>query len=179
MSDTLAERLFARARKPRPVAGGTYLFHRGDPVRSLYLVCAGSVELVRHQENGASVILQRAGAGAILAEASAYSDTYHCDGVAVAPSEIRELTVPAFHRILGADRDLADGWAAYLAREVQASRYRGEILSKKTVAERLDGWLVWHDRGLPPKGAWKEVAGEIGVTPEALYREIARRRRGS
>lgn len=33
-----------------------------------------------------------------------------------------------------------------------------------------------HDSGLPAKGEWKSVAQQIGVSPEALYREIARRR---
>jgi hypothetical protein len=49
-------------------------------------------------------------------------------------------------------------------------------LSLKTVAERLEGWLIWRGGGLPPKGAWKDIAAEIGVSPEALYRELAKRR---
>jgi hypothetical protein len=49
-------------------------------------------------------------------------------------------------------------------------------VSLKTVAERLDAWLALHDDGLPPKGQRLRVASEIGVTPEALYRELARRR---
>jgi CRP-like cAMP-binding protein len=45
------------------------------------------------------------------------------------------------------------------------------------VAERFDAWL---DEGhsLPEKGRWKDVAAELGVTREALYRELARRRSG-
>jgi hypothetical protein len=30
---------------------------------------------------------------------------------------------------------------------------------------------------LPPKGEWKSVAEQIGVSPEALYRELSRRRK--
>lgn len=43
----------------------------------------------------------------------------------------------------------------------------------RTVWERLDGWLALHGE-LPPRGGWIEIAREIGVTPEALYRELAR-----
>jgi hypothetical protein len=43
------------------------------------------------------------------------------------------------------------------------------------VAERLAAWITLNGR-LPPKGRRREVASEIGVTPEALYRELGRRR---
>jgi CRP/FNR family transcriptional regulator, dissimilatory nitrate respiration regulator len=48
------------------------------------------------------------------------------------------------------------------------------VRSLKTVAARVDAWMSLNDRPLPPKG--RQVAAEIGVTPEALYRELADRR---
>jgi len=71
---------------------------------------------------------------------------------------------------------LAEAWAGHLAREVQATRLRAEILSLHGVAARLGAWLAAHGAALPPRGGWRILAQEIGVTPEALYREIARRR---
>jgi CRP-like cAMP-binding protein len=71
--------------------------------------------------------------------------------------------------------DFAQAWAAHLAREIQIMRFRSEVLSLKTVASRLDAWLAWQGE-LPLKGQWKEVANQIGVSPEALYREMAKRR---
>jgi hypothetical protein len=53
---------------------------------------------------------------------------------------------------------------------------RAEILSLKTVSARLDAWMDWNGGVLPNKGEWKLVAGEISVSPEALYRELGRRR---
>lgn len=70
-----------RCRK-RHFEGGQHLFHRGDPVTDLHVVLIGSIHLVRHQGDGSALIVQRAGAGSILAEASLYSDRYHCDAVA-------------------------------------------------------------------------------------------------
>ena len=75
------------------------------------------------------------------------------------------------------DQDFAEAWAAHLAGEVRNARLRAEILTLKTVSERLDAWLADRDH-LPEKGNWKAVAQEIGTSPEALYREIARRREG-
>jgi hypothetical protein len=53
-----------------------------------------------------------------------------------------------------------------------------ETVSLRTVAQRLDAWLAWNEDRLPGKGEWKAVAEEISVSPEALYRELAARRRG-
>lgn len=50
------------------------------------------------------------------------------------------------------------------------------MLSLKTVAERLDAWTAANQGAPPIKGEWKTVAVEMGVSPEALYRELAKRR---
>jgi CRP-like cAMP-binding protein len=49
---------------------GTYLFHQDDPVRVVYRLLDGAVQLRRQQAGGAWVVLQRAQAGTIRAEAS-------------------------------------------------------------------------------------------------------------
>lgn len=70
---------------------------------------------------------------------------------------------------------LADAWSAHLARSVQVARMRAEIRNLRTVAERVDAWQG-EGRALPEKGRWQDLAAELGVTREALYRELARRR---
>ena len=59
-------------------------------------------------------------------------------------------------------------------RETQDLRARVEVLRLRRLSDRLDAWLDL--RGPPPPGGWKAVAEAIGVTPTALYRELARRR---
>ena len=71
--------------------------------------------------------------------------------------------------------DLARAWASHLAKGVQTARMISEIRTLRTVSERLDAWLGEHGR-LPERGRWQEVAGELEVSREALYREFARRR---
>ncbi|MGE0233156.1 MAG: Crp/Fnr family transcriptional regulator [Flavobacteriaceae bacterium] len=164
-----------RASRRREMAAGEFLFHRDDPVRWMFLVIEGEIRLLRYQENGEPVILQRARDDEIPAEASLYSHSYHCD--AIAATDCRLLAVPkaAFHQRLKDDPGLYDAWSGGLAREVQRGRQRSEILTLRTVSQRLDAWLTWN-RDLPPKGRWLRLAQEIGVSAEALYREIARRR---
>lgn len=170
------EDIWREGTRERRLRDGEVLFRAGDPVRFLHRVQSGMMRLVRPLPHGAELVLQRARAGDVLAEASVFASDYHCDAVAAMPTRLE--VVPA-HRVIdaiGRDPGSAHAFARYLALEVQAARARAEILSLRTVGERLDAWLALNAGALPPKGRWREVAGEIGVTPEALYRELARRR---
>ena len=159
----------------RRVPAGAYLFHQNSKVENLFLVTAGEIQLVRHQTGGAALVLQRAFPGAVVAEASAFAATYHCDAIVRSDACVRGISRRRFLDLFRTDPKLSEAWAARLAREVQTTRLRSEILALRTVTERLDAWLAWHGT-LPPKGEWHQIARQIAVSPEALYREIARRR---
>lgn len=151
------------------------LFLTGQPVRFLYLVVQGQVDLVRHTLTGTRVLLARTKPGRVLAEASAYSSVYHCDGLAAGSSRLLALPVTTFLTRLDADPSLARDWAKDLARGLQNARMIAAIRTLRTVGDRLDAWLA-EDRPLPDKGGWQALAQSLGVTREALYREMARRR---
>lgn len=159
----------------RRLQPGEALFFAGDPVLQLALITEGRVRLLRRTMDGTDVILQTAVPGDVLAEASAYSATYHCGAEAAEQSIVRLLPVEAFRKALRYDPTLAEAWAAHLARSVQATRLRAEIRTLRKVSERVDAWLG-EGRALPDKGHWQDLAAELGVTREALYRELARRR---
>lgn len=175
MLENLSDALQAKAESREEVQEGCYLFHLGDSVEQLYVVEQGFIKLTRFQEDGAQIILQRALSGDILAESSMYSDKYHCDAIATVASVV--LCIPKSTVQKGFESGpFSLLWGRHLARETQRARFRSELLSRKTVAARLDGWLDWSDNELPAKGEWKNLAFELAVSPEALYREIARRR---
>ena len=141
-------------------------------MRNLYVVVDGLVRLVRHQANGATVVLQRAHAGELLAEASLFASRYHCDAVAEQASRVACIDKTGALRALRDDPRGSLELAAHLAGEVQSARARAELLSLRTVSERLQAWRALHGE-LPPRGRWIRVAQEIGVTPEALYRVLS------
>lgn len=68
----ITHRLLALKDSELELRAGQVLFLTGEPVCSLYVVLEGCVQLVRHQANGAAVILQRAHANQLLAEASLF-----------------------------------------------------------------------------------------------------------
>lgn len=173
MSDSLEQLFYAAA--VRRIGADAWLFHGGDAVRFMYLVADGSVSLLRATGAGAPVMLQRAGPLQVLAEASAYSPVYHCDARAVTAAVLRVIPVARFRERLAQKPLLGEVWATHLAHAVQGARMRAEIRTLRTVAERLDAWLG-EGRSLPEKGKRQDLAAELGVSREALYRELAKRR---
>lgn len=176
MSGDLMERLARLAERDQRHAAGSVLFREGDPVRSLFLVMTGEVRLVRTLPHGFLLTLQRAGPGAVLAEASVFADRYHCDALAAEPSFVRVVPLPRIIAALSGDAAMAAAFLRHLASEVLQARARAETLSLKTLAERLDAWIALNGGSLPPRGRWRRLAAETGVTPEALYRQLACRR---
>ena len=67
--------------------------------------------------------------------------------------------------------------AGHLAAELMAMRSRSELAAIRKVSERLDAWMALNDCRPPSRGRLRHLADELGVTPEALYRELSRRRR--
>jgi len=176
MSGSLFERLLKLADREQRLAAGSALFRLGDPVLSLFLVTAGELRLVRALPDGFQLTLQRASSASILAEASLFADRYHCDALAAEESAVRAVPVAKAKAALENDPALTSALLAHLAAEVHRTRMRAEMLSLKSVAMRVDAWMAFNDGILPPRGCWHLVASEIGVTPEAFYRELARRR---
>ena len=157
------------------LAEGEILFRLGDKIQSMFLVASGSVRLVRYLPHGPALTLQLAASDSILAEASLFADTYHCDAVAVSAAHLFAIPRRIVEEAVTREPNIARLWAKHLSAEVQRARAQVEIISLKKVSERLDAWLALRGE-LPRKGQWHRLASEIGVTPEALYREVARRR---
>jgi len=176
MFEALTSHIPDNALRRRKLTQGAWLFHQGDSVRMVYFVIAGCVELVRHTHEGKPAILQRAGSGTMLAEASVFSDLYHCDAIATQTSQIAEMPRSEFLQRTISDPAFASSWMEHLARQIQSARLRSEILTLKTVAQRLDAWLAFNDNKLPRRGERSNLAKQIGVSPEALYRELAQRK---
>jgi CRP/FNR family transcriptional regulator, dissimilatory nitrate respiration regulator len=158
----------------RTIRKGEHLFLQDDAVTSMYLIESGEIHLMRRQRNGAAIVLQRAQAGQIWLR-------HPCLWRAIIVMRLRQWTAlfvqsarEDVRRCFETDAEFSHLWADHLASEVRAARLQVEILACRTVAERIDLWQA-HNGALPDKGRWKELAAMIGTSPEALYREIAKR----
>jgi len=162
----------------RKLAAGETLFRSGDRVKAVYVVAAGRLQLVRTSAAGSTVTLHRAGEGEAFAEPSLFSERYHCDAVAETATEVMAYAKADIVNGLAKDTARMMLLLRHLAVEVQTLRARAEILSLRGAMPRLVAYFRLHMASagavVNVKQNWKQVATEIGLTHEALYRALAR-----
>ena len=66
--------------RERLLTRGDILFRKDDAAGGLYEIEQGQVQLSRLDKTGREVVLHVAGPGDVFAEASLFSDIYHCAG---------------------------------------------------------------------------------------------------
>ncbi|MFI5011146.1 MAG: Crp/Fnr family transcriptional regulator [Hyphomicrobiales bacterium] len=162
----------------RSLATGETLFRQGDPASAIYLVREGRVRLVRHLEDGSAVVLHVARPTESLAEASLFAETYHCDAVADVDCLVAVLPRQELLDTLASSPVAALRLSRLLAWQVRDLRTRLELRNIRSASERLLAWLKLRARGSPPTivlgRTWTDVAAELGLTREAVYRALRR-----
>jgi CRP/FNR family transcriptional regulator, dissimilatory nitrate respiration regulator len=161
----------------RKLEAGKPLFHSGSKTVGLYEIIKGTVCLVRTDRSGREAILQRASAGDILAEASLFSSAYHCDAVAKTAAIVRLYPKAVLLAELQRDPKIAQAFAAMLARQVMTLRTRLEQRNIHSARDRVRHFLAINadpgGRIVSLSGTLKDIAAELGLTHEALYRTLA------
>lgn len=161
----------------RSIKAGQTLFRTGSRTAGLYEVVAGSIRLVRVDHSGREVVLHAAAAGETLAEASLFSPTYHCDAIATADSTVRLYPKVALLHEFERDPSAAQDFMAMLARQVMNLRTRLEQRNIHTARDRIRHYLALNigedGRTVVLPGTLKDLAAELGLSHEALYRTLA------
>jgi CRP/FNR family transcriptional regulator, dissimilatory nitrate respiration regulator len=161
----------------RELAKGEPLFQQGQPTTAIFEVLRGRLRLVRRTADGHLVALHTARAGDLFAEAALFSDVYHCDALAAAPSRIRAFPKPVLLAALRADPALFEAFSAQLARQLQALRTRLELRNVRSARERVLQHLLLATSGdsrtILVDSPLQDVAAELGLTREAFYRTLA------
>ena len=161
----------------RKLKAGEPLFHLGDKTSGLYEVIAGRVRLTRVDRSGRETVLYVAGPGETIAEASLFSPVYHCDAVAGSDAVVRLYPKPAVLSTFAKDRKAAQAFSATLARQVMSLRTRLAQRDIRSARERVRHFLALNTgadgRTVALRGTVKDLAAELGLTHEALYRTLA------
>jgi CRP-like cAMP-binding protein len=157
---------------------GRWVFRKGDAVQAVFFVLDGEVRLSRFAKDGSEIALHRAGRGEFFAEAALNAPRYDCNARASQSSALLAFPAGKVHKLLDKDPEFAHQWVALLARQLHAARARLERLALKSAAERVLHYL--HIEGKGPRcevalsGSVKDLAKELGLTHESLYRTLAR-----
>lgn len=156
---------------------GESLFREGSPSFGIFRLQTGRIRLIRTTLAGAQVTMHTARPGELFAEASLFSARYHCDAVALEPSQVQVFPKAVLSRRLRESPELLWMFTAELARRVQGLRTRLEIKQTRSASERVlqfiglncDADGIWRQ-----EGTLKQLAEDLGLTHEALYRALAR-----
>jgi CRP-like cAMP-binding protein len=161
----------------RKLKSGEALFRLGDRTAGLCEVVAGRVRLSRVDRSGREIILYVAGPGESIAEASLFSPAYHCDAIASSDAVVRIYPRPAVLAVFEKDPKAAQAFTATLARQVMSLRTRIEQRNIRSARERVRHFLSVNagadGRTVTLSGTLKDLAAELGLTHEALYRTLA------
>lgn len=161
----------------RVLASGDLLFRQGDPAAAIYRVESGRLRLTRRTVDDHLVILHTARRGEFFAEASLFADAYHCDAVAAAPSSVRVYPKKFVLAALRQDPELALALIARLAHQLQELRARMELRNIRSARDRVLQYLRLRagspNRSVAVEGQLQDIAAEVGMSREALYRALA------
>jgi CRP/FNR family transcriptional regulator, dissimilatory nitrate respiration regulator len=159
----------------RVLAPGELLFRQGNPAAAIYKVESGRLHLIRRTVDDHLVILHTARRGEFFAEASLFAEAYHCDAVAAVQSRVRVYQKAMVMDALRTDPALAEAFMARLAHQLQEIRARMELRNIRSARERVLQYLRLrvHNRSIAVEGQLQDIAAEIGITREALYRTLA------
>jgi len=150
------------------------IFLTGARPEWMFYVVSGEITLERTGLQGEPVVLQRTHQG-FVSEASLKSAKYHCDALAIVDTTVVKIPIRDLSVELERDPAFASRWIGMLNGEVRRLRLHCERLSMKSVKDRVLHLINTEGQNgsyIAATGL-KSLAGELGVTHEALYRTLA------
>lgn len=156
--------------KRRFFKAGEALFLQGNATKGLFYLRAGAVDLTRETSSGHNIVIHRAYAGEMFAEASLFTGQYHCTAIATRDAEIIECRRDVIKNLLQNDLDFTRAVVSKFATQIQESRRRIELLSIRSADERI---LSAINSGLLVDDISK-LADLLGLAQETVYRALKR-----
>lgn len=160
--------------EPQTHPAGVRLFLSGRKPRWMYFVNDGEVVLERHGANGEPACLQRCQHG-MVGEASLTAARYHCDARTTRSTTVTRTPIEAMRLALTHDREFSDRWIRMLSDQVRKLRLVNERLGLPKVKDRVLHLIETEGS----QGRYtldcslKQLASQLAVTHEALYRALA------
>ena len=167
------ERIAVRKRFPKNAT----VFSKGETSDSLYVVCAGKVKAVVHDEQGKEIVLSLIGPGEYFGEMAALDGVPRSASIVTRePTEILIIRRDDFKRLLSLNPDMVFNLLSVLLGRLRRANQKIEALAFTNVhgrvahllmqlAERSDeGWIV------KDKMTHQEIADMVGASREMVSR---------
>ena len=161
----------------RKLAAGQMLFNQGEAAIGLYEVVSGQVKQVRIDPEGRDVVVGIAGPGEMIAEGSLFSQTHDCAATALTNAIVRLYRKGSLLAELERNPRVALAFMAILVGQILNLRVRLERRSIHSARDRVRHYLAANvggkERTVALPSTLKDLAVELGLTHEALYRTLS------
>ncbi len=161
------------------IASKTYHFKKGeqifaqeDLVKDIYYVIRGRIKLVRNTIEGTPVIIHVAYANEGIAEASLFSDKYHCSALVDTNTVVMGVTKEKLlNHLQNHPKSMMD-LIQQLTSQIRDLRMFNEIKSIHSAREKILAYLSTRNANTDADLPLKDIAHKIGMTHETLYRVL-------
>ena len=157
------------------LAKGEILFKQGDSVSNIYFISVGKIKLIRNTSDGTPVVLHIGQQGESIAEASLFSNQYHCSAIVVSASDILFVKKDILVQFLKDKPDVMMALLAIFSRQVRDLRAINEIKNIRSARERVLTFIKSNadeNQALKLDLSLKDLAAKIGLAHETFYREL-------
>lgn len=174
--DSLPAQLQDRANYQNLVAGQV-LFHHRDPAEYIFALEVGRIRLVRYTCEGNLVVFQIVRAKESFAESALFTELYHCNAVVEVPSRVIRYPKTLVWEVVQNNSDFALNLLRRFDRKNQSLKKLLELKSIRSARDRLLQYLLFStspgETRIVFDRAYKDIANELGLSPETLYRNLA------
>ena len=155
------------------------LFQQGDLAKYFFIVQTGRLRLIRYINTSNVITLEFAQPGESLGEQSIFSDVYESSAIAQVDSTVIVYPKQIILFSLGEYPDLAADFMAILVKKIQSLQADLELRNIRLAHQRLLQYLRYsatadNDTVVNLDRPYKEIAIELGFTPETLSRALFR-----
>ena len=161
--------------KEIPAKKGSILFSPGDVTQGFYAVLNGSIRVYRGSAKGKEITLEIVGAGSTFAEASLFTERYHCYAEVLKDSTVFLIRRDAFMEMIQTNIQFAATWIHILSLEVIHLRQRIEELTLKPPKNRIVSYILLlaelqNSTSIILPAHRKSIATLLDMTHETFYR---------
>jgi CRP-like cAMP-binding protein len=154
---------------------GNMLFLQNDEIINMYFIKEGRLKLQRETLEGFTIIQHIAFKGEIIAEASLFSQNYHCSAIADTSTEIYYLKKIDLLNYLEQNSTATKQLLVLYSYQIKSLRAINEIKNIRSAKERTLAFLrneMNANREVKLSISLKDVAYRIGLSHEAFYRTL-------
>jgi CRP-like cAMP-binding protein len=157
------------------LAKGESLFLQDDETVNFYYVKTGKIKLIRNTMEGGQALIHVALPGETFAEASLFSNKYHCSAIADAESEILSYKKPEMLRFLEQNPAAMKDLLKMFSQQVRDLRTINEIKNIYSAKGRILAFISHEmndSKEVYLAMSLKDVAYKLGLAHETFYREL-------